>query len=87
MIKDVKELSESTQNELGGDNVMFAVAFDSQGKQTVFQGRQVTASEVTFPETVMQVDRIDAMSVVSVTRNPSNCCVWVSGGKQYSFCW
>ncbi|MBC7944797.1 MAG: hypothetical protein H7X91_05965 [Burkholderiales bacterium] len=86
MRKDIKVLSEESQKELGGANLMFVVAFDRDGKQTVFRSTNVTAAEVKFPEAIKEVLAVDAMSVVSVKRNPK-CCYWISGGRQYSFCW
>lgn len=87
MPEEIKELTQSTQKELGGDNVMFAVAFDTAGNQFVFRGIGIKTSEASFPEPAMEVTRIDAMSVVSVKRNPTTCCVVTIGGRQIRFCW
>jgi hypothetical protein len=86
MSEDIKVLSEETQKDLGVDNLMFVVAFDREGNQAVYRSTKVTAEEVKFPQAIKEVTRVDAMSLVSVTRNPQ-CCYWVSGGRQYSFCW
>jgi hypothetical protein len=87
MLEDIKVLSPTAEQELAVENLMFVVAFDTQGNQTVFRASIVKASDVDFTQPGAGVSRIEAMSVVNMKPNSPTCCVFVSGGRQVSFCW
>lgn len=78
-------LSKEAERELGGDKIVFVVAFDAEGNQTVFRPGRVKTGKVSFPLDVKSINRVEPISLIGVTQNPT-CYCWVSGGQARMFC-